>query len=93
MAFSSSDSPEEGLGVGDGVSGRLPRARSPGGAARPGEEGGEQGDGALSDDSRGKSASAEFTVGGGRGLWVKGDSLELRWDWLSSVKKKGEAKL
>lgn len=85
MAFSSSDSPEEGLGAGDGVSGRPAAAGSAGGVLRAREGEGEDGKGVLTEDKRGHSASAELSVGVGRWLGVKGDLLELGQDWVSSV--------
>lgn len=86
MAFSSSDSPEEGLGAGDGVSGRPAAAGSAGGVLRAvEEEEGEDGRGVLTEGKRGHSASAELSVGVGRWLGVKGDLLELGQDWVSSV--------
>lgn len=85
MAFSSSDSPEEGLGAGDGVSAGPATVGSPGGMLRAGEGEGEDAKGVLREGRRGHSASAEVSVGVGRGLGVKGDSLELGQDWVSSV--------
>lgn len=84
MAFFSSDSPEEGLGAGDGVSGTPVAAGSAEEVlmAMVGE--GEDAKGVLTEVKRGHSAS-ELSVGVGRGLGVKGDLLELGQDWLSSV--------
>lgn len=84
MAFSSSDSPEEGLGAGDGVSGRPAAAGSAGGVLRATMGEGEDGKGVLTEGKRGHSAS-ELSVGVGRRLGVKGDLLELGQDWVSSV--------
>lgn len=56
MAFSSSDSPDDGLGAGEGVSGRAAAAGSPEELLRAAEEEGEDGRGVPTDDS----ASAEF---------------------------------
>lgn len=72
MDFSSSDSPEEGLGAGDGVSGRLAAAESAGGVLGVANGEGEDGSGA-----QGYSLSAELGAGVGRGLGVGGDLLEL----------------
>lgn len=85
MAFSSSDSPEEGLGAGDGVSGRPAAAGSAGGVLRAAVGEGEDGKGVLTEGKRGHSASAELSVGVGRRLGVKGDLLELGQDWVSSA--------
>lgn len=85
MAFSSSDSPEEGLGAGDGVSGRPAAAGSTGGLPRAAEGDGEDGKGVLTEGKRGHAASAELSVGVGRWLGVKGDLIELGQDWVSSV--------
>lgn len=84
MAFSSSDSPEEGLGAGDGVSGRPAAARSTGGILRVAEVAGEDGKGVLTEGKRGHSASAALD-GVRRRQGFKGDSLEMGQDWVSSV--------
>lgn len=57
---------------------------STGATLRAGEGEGDDGRGVLSEGKRGQSPSAELSVGGGRGLEVKGDSLELGRDWVSS---------
>lgn len=87
MAFSSSDSPEEGLGAGDGVSGRAAAAGSRGRMLRAAEGEGEGGRGVLTEGKRGQSASAELRVGVGSWLGVKGDLLGLGQDWMSSVNR------
>lgn len=89
MAFSSSDSPEDGLGAGDGVSGRPVAAVSAGGVLRAGAGEGEDGKGALTEDKRGHSASAELSVYAGRWLGVKGDLLELGQSSVNSTKFSG----
>lgn len=86
MAFSSSDSPEEGLGAGDGVSGRPAAVGSAGGLLRAAV--GEDGKGVLTEDKRGHSASAELRVSVGRWVGVRGDLLKLGQDWVSSAKSK-----
>lgn len=65
MAFSSSDSPEEGLDAGDGVSGSPAAAGSAGGVvtAAKGEE--EEEAGVLREGKQGHSVSAGFSVGVG----------------------------
>lgn len=80
MAFSSSDSPEEWLGAGDGVSGRAGAAGSTGAAVRAAEGEGEDGKGVLTGGNRGQSESAENSVGVGRQLGVSSGSLELGHD-------------
>lgn len=85
MAFSSSDSPEEGLDAGDGVSGRPAAAGSAGGVLRATKGEGEDDKGVLREGKQGHSVSAELSVGVGKWLGVKGDLLELRQDWGSSV--------
>lgn len=77
MAFSSSDSPEEGLGAGDGVSGRLATAGSTGEVLRAAE--GEEGDGkgVLTGGKREHSVSTELRTGVGGRFGVRGESLEL----------------
>lgn len=77
MAFSSSDSPEEGLDAGDGVSGRLSATGSAGGVLIAAEGEGEDDKGVLRKGKQGHSASAEPAVGPGRWFEVKGDLLEL----------------
>lgn len=77
MAFSSSDSPEDRLGAGDGVSGRPAAPGSAGGVLRAAEGEGEDGKGVLTEGRRAHSVSAELSVGVGRRLGVKGGSLEL----------------
>lgn len=86
MAFSSSDSPEDGLGAGDGVSGRLAAAGSAGGVLREVEGEEQAGKGELTEGRREHSVSVEFSRGIGRQLGVEGDS-ELEQDWVSSVNK------
>lgn len=71
MAFSSSDSPEDGLGAGDGVSGRAATAGSAEELLRAAEEEGEDGKCMPTDDS----ASAEVIRVVGRWLGVEGDSF------------------
>lgn len=85
MAFSSSDSPEEGFGAGDRPSGGTATAGYGGGVLRVAEDNREGGKGVLTDGKRVTSASAELSVGVRRGLGVKGDSLELGKVWASSV--------
>lgn len=87
MAFSSSDSPEHGLGAGDGVSGRPAAAASTGGVLRAAEGEGQAGKGELTGGKREHSASVEFSMGVGGWLGVEGDSLELEQDWVSSVNR------
>lgn len=79
MAFSSSDSPEEGLDAGDGVSGRPSTTGSAGGVliAAEGEGEGEDDTGVLRKGKQRHSASPEPAVGPGRWFEVKGDLLEL----------------
>lgn len=67
------------------MSGRPATAESAGGVLRVVEGTGEDGKGVLTEGKRGHSASAELNVGVGRQLGVKGDSLELGHDWVSSV--------
>jgi len=80
LAFSSSDSPEDGLGAGDGVSGRPAAAVSVEGIPRAAEGEGEDGKGVLTDGKRGHSVSVELIVGVGRRLEVKGGSFKLGQD-------------
>lgn len=65
MAFSSSDSPEEGLDAGDGVSGSPAAAGSAGGLLTAAKGEGEDDTGALREGRQGLSVSAEFSVGVG----------------------------
>lgn len=88
MAFSSSDSPEDRLGAGDGVSERPATAGSAGGVLRATVGEGEDGKGELTEGKRGHSTSVELSVGVGRRLGVKGDSLGLGQDWVTSVNSK-----
>lgn len=76
MDFSSSDSPEEGLGAGDGVSGRPVAGGSTGGVHGVAKVVGEAGRGVLRVGKQGHSVSAELIVGVGRWLESKGDLLE-----------------
>lgn len=83
MAFSSSDSPEDGLGAGNGVSRRpaaAGAAESAEGVLRAAEGEGDSGKGVLTEGKRGHSVSAELGVEVGRQLGVDGDSLELGQD-------------
>lgn len=77
MDFSSSDSPEVGLGAGEGVSGRLAAAESAGGVLGVANGEGEDGSGVPRGSRQGYSLSAELGAGVGRGLGVGGDLLEL----------------
>lgn len=52
----------------------------------PRAAGGEDGKGELAGGSRGQSASVELSVGVGRRLGVKGDSLELGQERVTSAK-------
>lgn len=74
MDFSSSDSPEEGLGAGGGVPGRPAAAASAQGELTTANGGGEDGSGVPREGRREHSVSA---AGVGRGLGVGGDLLEL----------------
>lgn len=87
MAFSSSDSPEEGLGAGDGVSGKPATAGSTGGLLRATKVGGADGKGLLSEGKQGHSVSAELNMDAGRWLVVRDDWLELGQGWESSVNR------
>lgn len=81
MAFSSSDSPEEGLGAGDGVSGKPATAGSTGGLLRATKGEGADGKGLLSEGKQGHSVSAELNMDVGR--WL----VELGQDWESSANR------
>lgn len=87
MAFSSSDSPDDGLGAGEGVSGRPAAAGSEEGAPRAAEGDGQAGEGELTEGKREHSAvlSDAFSIGVGKQLGVEGDSFELGQNWVSSA--------
>lgn len=76
MDFSSSDSPDEGLGAGDGVSGRLAAAESAGGVLGVPNGEGEDGSAVPREGRQGYSFSAELGAGVGRKLGVGGDLLD-----------------